>query len=399
MKLVTFGIDNVRNLKIQFLVFVEPYTQARLTLYQIETVPVPILDTNNKAQSYTQLRIDKPYIAMNDETYISLCPQELNTCRKIGYKYFCEELFVVKSKYKYSCASAVYFNLNTEIKQNCDFDYYFNRIDITPSVLDGGQQIILANWPSYKRIICTYNNNNIPVNIPSHPYVLLDRNDLCNCDIEAENNFLLESLAACGEGANQNLEMYFTVNLAFLDHLGKLKEVIENPIDRNWTHEKQILPISLELFEMNSSLLQAPKMLRDYIKQYQEKKKMQVQRQNENTNSKFGMFITSFIVDIIGLMAAFLTVIMTLVIIYVLTGQSKLKTLVANIALQCVKAVEAAALNPHYTYCEFGLVKILMILNLGLVTFMALAKLKKSRIFKGRLFSKIIKIKLFIADN
>ena len=42
-------------------------------------------------------------------------------------------------------------------------------------------------------------NNNIPVNIPSHAYVLLDRNILCNCDIEAEDNFLLESLMACGE--------------------------------------------------------------------------------------------------------------------------------------------------------------------------------------------------------
>ena len=54
-------------------------------------------------------------------------------------------------------------------------------------MLDGGQNIILANWPSYKRLICTYNNN-IPVNIPSHPYVLLNRNILCNCDIEAEDN-------------------------------------------------------------------------------------------------------------------------------------------------------------------------------------------------------------------
>ena len=56
MKLVMFGIDNDRNLIIQFPVFVEPYTQARLTLYQIETVPIPILDTNNMVQSYTQLR-------------------------------------------------------------------------------------------------------------------------------------------------------------------------------------------------------------------------------------------------------------------------------------------------------------------------------------------------------
>ena len=57
----------------------------------------------------------------------------------------------MKNKHKFSCASTVYFNLNNEIKQNCNFDYYFNKADITPSVLDGGQQIILANWPNYKK--------------------------------------------------------------------------------------------------------------------------------------------------------------------------------------------------------------------------------------------------------
>ena len=88
MKLVTFGIDNQKNLIIQFLVFVQPYTQTRLTIYQIETVPVPILDPNNKAQSYTQLKVGRPYIALNEKTYISLQPQELNMCKRIGYEHF-----------------------------------------------------------------------------------------------------------------------------------------------------------------------------------------------------------------------------------------------------------------------------------------------------------------------
>ena len=308
---------------------------------------------------------------------------------------------MVKSKHKFSCscASAVYFNLNHEIKQNCNFAYYFNKTDITPLVLDGGQQIILANWPSYKRLICTYNNN-IPVNIPSYPYVLLDRNFLCNFDIEAEDSFLLESLAACRENNIQKLEMFFTVNLAFLDHLEDLTEVLDTPIDRNWMHDKQISPISLESFQINSSLLQAPKMLKDYIKQFQEhNKKLQSDLQHDNTKSKFKGFISSFIADIIGFSAALLTIIITLVVIYIVTGHSKLKTLVANIALQCIKTVEAAALNPNYVICENGLVKILMIINLRIVTLMALAKFRKSRIFKGRLFPNTIKITLFVADN
>ena len=236
-----FGIDNQKNLIIQFPVFVQPYTQTRLTLYQIETVPVPILDANNNTQSYTQLKIEKPYIALNEVTYKSLCPQELNTCMKIGYEYFCEELFVVKSKNKYSCTNTIYFNLNHEIKENCDFNFYFNKTDVKPFVLDGGHQIILANWPSYKRIICTCNNN-IPVDIPSQIYILLDRSFLCNCDIEAGSNFLLESLAACGEHEKPDLEMHFTVNLDFVDYLDQLNETINTPIIRNWTNQKQILP-------------------------------------------------------------------------------------------------------------------------------------------------------------
>ena len=39
MKLVMFGIDCQKNLIIQFPVFVQPYTQTKLTLYQIEIVP------------------------------------------------------------------------------------------------------------------------------------------------------------------------------------------------------------------------------------------------------------------------------------------------------------------------------------------------------------------------
>ena len=106
-----------------------------------------------------------------------------------------KELFVVKSKSKYSCASALYFQLDKQtIKDNCVFDYNYNKTDMKPSILDGGYEIVLANWPSFKRIVCSMHNN-IPIEIPSHLYVLLSRMVLCNCIIGVENNFLLESIA------------------------------------------------------------------------------------------------------------------------------------------------------------------------------------------------------------
>ena len=58
MQLVTFGINRDMNLVIQLPVFIQPYTQKSLILYQLETVPVPVLDKNIEAQSYTHLRVN-----------------------------------------------------------------------------------------------------------------------------------------------------------------------------------------------------------------------------------------------------------------------------------------------------------------------------------------------------
>ena len=99
--------------------------------------------------------------------------------------------------------------------------FYYYKTDITPTVLDGGNEILLANWPNDKHIICTMNND-ILIEIPSHPYVLVNRSILCNYGIEAENNFLLESLAMCHD-ANTNLIMYFMGNMAFTNYIDQFK--------------------------------------------------------------------------------------------------------------------------------------------------------------------------------
>ena len=117
-------MDRKRNLIIYFPIFMQPYTQQPLTLNQLETVPVPIVDKNTKAHSYTQLQIKKPYLALNMETYINVRQQELATCKRMGYEFFCEELFVVRHRSIHSCESAIYFDLDKYIiKQNCDFKF------------------------------------------------------------------------------------------------------------------------------------------------------------------------------------------------------------------------------------------------------------------------------------
>ena len=210
-----------------------------------------------------------PYITLNSETYINIQQQELATCKRIGYEFYCKELFVVRHKSIHSCEHAIYFNLDTEIiKQNCDFVFYYNKLDITSTILDGGNEIILANWPDDKHIICTINND-IPIEIPSHPYVLVNRSVLCNCGIEAENNYLLESLAVCCD-SSAKLIMYFTVNLAFTKYINQfnLTDELEAPIITNKTTLEFTLPIFLNKTTIDDTPFSAPLTFKEYVNQY-----------------------------------------------------------------------------------------------------------------------------------
>ena len=116
----------------------------------------------------------------------------------------------------------------------------------------GDNGIILANWPDDKHIICNINNA-IPVKLPSHPYILVNRSVLYNCGMEVEKNFLLESLAACHD-VESKLVIYFTVKTAFVNYLASLD---------NRTTYKQTLPISFKSFDFDSELLKAPNTLKD----------------------------------------------------------------------------------------------------------------------------------------
>ena len=64
---------------------------------------------------------------------------------------------------------------------------------------------------------------------PASLYVLVNRSILCNCRIEAENNVLLGSLAACHD-TESKLLIYFIVNTAFVKYLDNLTENLKFPI-------------------------------------------------------------------------------------------------------------------------------------------------------------------------
>ena len=98
------------------------------------------------------------------------------------------------------------------------------------------------------------------------------RSVLCNCGIEAENHFLLESLAACQDiEPILKLTMYFTVNSTFINYLDtfpNFTKLLDNPILTNRMTFEQTLPISLNISKFDNTLLDAFSTLNEFIKGY-----------------------------------------------------------------------------------------------------------------------------------
>ena len=236
---------------------------------------------------------------------------------------------------------------------------------------------------------------------------MVNRSVLCNCRIEAENNYLLESLAA-GHDSRTKLVMYFTGNLAFTNYINdfNLTEEINIPTITNKSISEVILPVFLNKSKFDESLLSAPLTLKEYISQYKGDKEIfdlkerhgidELEKEFTNKN-----FFNSKLVKIFKFVVAIISIIATVVTIYVICKHNKLRALVNSLALQQVKEVKVENKENIDNSCEctiqLYILLILSIVMIGLIMFVIL-QLRRIKLCRGQLFSNIVQIMLFISD-
>ena len=142
-------------------------------------------------------------------------------CKSIGYIYYCKELFVVKHKSKHSCASTIFYELGSQkVIKNCKFDYMYNAT-MPPVILDGGRDVLLANFHGPRSLKCTSINGGLAKPAPEHTYAVVNREFICDCQLDLEHANVLRHLSSCNTDRSSKLVMQFHINIAFL---GIIKE-------------------------------------------------------------------------------------------------------------------------------------------------------------------------------
>ena len=184
MKLAMFGLDSDGSMVVAFPVFVKDHASEPKTLYEFEMVKVPIPDRNQEADSYSEVKYSKPYLAINDDYYIQLRIQEFCKCaNRLGTHITVRNCS--SSSTRQSIAVRVPYSIISQLMWCIQFVSLttFTTPQYCPVSLMEGQ---ISSWPtcSALRGLFAWKIPLMAQPLPSHPYVLVNRSILYNCHLQ-----------------------------------------------------------------------------------------------------------------------------------------------------------------------------------------------------------------------
>ena len=100
----------IDDLLLQLPILIKLKVQVPMSLFSIETAPVPP-DAETylgEKREYTQIIPETELIALTENNYIPLTEAQISLCAKIGYMYYCEYAHLLKKHMEHTCMSAIF---------------------------------------------------------------------------------------------------------------------------------------------------------------------------------------------------------------------------------------------------------------------------------------------------
>ena len=212
--------NTIDDLLLQLPILIKLKVQVRISLFSIETVPVP-LDAETyigEKREYTQIIPETELIALTENNYIPLTQVQISLCAKIGYMYYCEYAHLLKKCMEHTCMSTIYYDQGSDIKvKQCKTIVTFDTIPES-KILDASDLLILLNLQKLWTIACKDVSRVFEIEYST--YCILNRSELCECSLTAGNYLLNYTNINCGnapEARDGYFTTYYSCNKIVLD--------------------------------------------------------------------------------------------------------------------------------------------------------------------------------------
>jgi len=316
-------IDN--HLIVVLPLMIRKRNQEPMSLYRIETSLVPYeisnkLNKDSDPKPYTEVVIEKPYLAILDKNFLELTSIQLSHCESNNKIWTCEQLLLQTHGSKITCSTAIFWNLEPDlIKEHCEFNYYHN-INPPNQILQSDDKILMSGLSTPWSFNC--HSKATPIRHQGSSYAITDIHSLCDCDIMGNDFFIPAKI--CPEHIS-NLELQYPINAAVY---ALLSETTSHPHILNFS-ELYKIPLELSIdkliieFEKEHDILVEPsrnektdlsrvaKLIKSHKSIYYDREDKQLQSskfENWWTMDKIAIGIT-FILALLGTLAGIVAII------------------------------------------------------------------------------------------
>ena len=231
----------IDDLLLQLPILIKLKVQVPMSLFSIETAPVP-LDAETylgEKREYTQIIPETELIALTENNYIPLTQAQILLCAKIGYMYYCEYAHLLKKRTEHTCMSAIYYDQGSDIKvKQCKTIVTFDTIPES-KILDAGNLLILSNLQKPWTIACKGFSRVFEIEYST--YHILNRSELCKCSLTAGNYLLSYTNINCGnvpKARDGYFITYYSFNKIVLDII---MEKFDIQVDENTRNQAALL--------------------------------------------------------------------------------------------------------------------------------------------------------------
>ena len=231
----------IDDLLLQLPILIKLKVQVPMSLFSIETAPVP-LDAETylgQKREYTQTIPETELIALTENNYIPLTQAQISLCAKIGYMYYCEYAHLLKKCTEHTCMSAIYYDHGSDIKvKQCKTIVTFDTVPES-KILDTGNLLILSNLQKPWTIACKDISRVFEIEYST--YRILNRSELCKCSLTAGNYLLSYTNINCGnvlEVRDGYFTTYYSFNKIVLD---VITEKFDIQVDENTKNNATLL--------------------------------------------------------------------------------------------------------------------------------------------------------------
>ena len=231
----------IDDLLLQLPILIKLKVQVPMSLFSIETAPVP-LDAETylgEKREYIQIIPETELIALTENNYIPLTQAQISLCAKIGYMYYCEYAHLLKKCTEHTCMSAIYYDQGSNIKvKQCKTIVTFDTIPES-KILDAGDLLILSNLQKPWTIACKDISRVFEIEYST--YRILNRSELCECSL-ATGNYLLNYMNINCGNIPQVRDGYFTTYYSFNKIvLDIITEKFDIQVDQNTRNQAALL--------------------------------------------------------------------------------------------------------------------------------------------------------------